>query len=398
MRLLNGEVLEEIFQTPDGHLILWLKAPQAQQAQSPAERIPGGTAVYDSDGLITLWSNWFEAATGASVGLATGQWAGRLLEKLGSDRLMRQFELALRGVFLQESVEFRFEGRRCSSRLCQGPGGSVHHFVLDSVSAGLGELRLLSGPGIISQTDPTSLASSLSAACELLGWELDIGPAASAEGSLVWLSQQALSGLLLEVLRVLASLCPERWVALDSCVYEKPFRSGRAFLPGRFVTVQFGTYPVLLASQQAAMTALDREMSAIGGWSARTESGDSFTLAFPSAIRLGSGDCVGIYSGDEYFGAVMEEVLPSLPASCRMISTLPELASIQAECTLLVVRLRPGDLELAAALAGRAPWQGLLLATGLQPQIPLFASRIELLQLPVTPEEVLGAIRRMLVV
>lgn len=398
MSFLNGDILEEVFRIPDGHMVIWLKSPQHQQSQQWIDRIPGGMAIYDTDGLVTHWSSWFEAATGAASSIAVGQWAGRLLEKLGSDRLVRQFELGLRGVFLQDSVEFRFEGRRCCSRLCQGPGGSLHHFVLDAVSAGLGELRLLSGPGIVAQADPSSVASTLSAACELLGWELDISPASSSEGSAAWLSSQTLSGLLLEILRVLTPLCPERWVALDSASFEKPFRSSRVFLPGRYVTLQFGTYPVLLSSQQSALAALDREMSAIGGWSARTESGDSFTLAFPAALRLGSGDNVGVFPGDDYFDAVLDEVLPSIPAGFRKAATFSELASMQDECTLLVVRLKPGEMDIAAALAGRAPWQGLLLATGLQPQLPLFASRIDLLQLPATPEEVLGAIRRMLVV
>jgi PAS domain-containing protein len=396
MTILNGETLEEIHQIQEGHLLLWLKQPQ-QQARILNERIPGGLAVYDREGLAILWNGWFEAATGAAPAVAVGQWAGRLLEKLGSEKLMRQFELGLKGVFLPESVEFRFEGRRCWSRLCQGPGGSLHHFVLDSVSAGLGYLRLLSGPGIVAQADPSPVASTLSDACEMLGWELDVSPTA-ADGSTVWLSRQALSGLLLEVLRVLAPLCPERWVSLDLAAFEKPFSSNRAFLPGEYVTMQFGTYQVLLASQQSTLGALDREMSAIGGWSARTESGDSFTLAFPAAIRLGAGECVGVYPGDEYFASVLAEVLPSVPATVRMASTLSELAAAQAECSLIVARLKPGEMDAAAALAGRAPWQGLILATGLQPQLPLFASRIDLLQLPATPEEVLSAIRRMLVV
>ena len=399
MRLARADALEEIFQTPDGQIVLWLKAPQAPPAQKPTERIPGGWAVYDSGGTITLWSSWFEAATGAASSTAEGQWAGRLVEKLGSDKLSRQFELSLRGVFMQDSVEFRFEGRRCASRICQGPGGSIHHFILDTVSAGLGDLRLLSGPGVVSQADPSSVASSLSAACELLGWELDMSPAVSEDSSRVWLSQPALSGLLLEILKVLASSCPERWVALDSVSYdEKPFRGGRAFLPGRYLTLQFGIHPVLLASQLSALTALDREMSALGGWTARSESKEALTLAFPSAIGVSGGETVGVYGGDEYFEALLDEVRPSLPGACASAATLSELAAIQPDCALLAVRLKPGELELAAALAGRAPWQGLLLATGLQPQIPLFASRIELLQLPATPEEVLSSIRRMLVV
>ncbi len=398
MRILTGDILEEIHPSRDGHVITWTRLPPRAPAPAPVERVPGGTASYDADGIIESWSGWLEAAAGVPAQIAIGQWAGRLLDKLGSDRLIRQFELALRGVFLPESVEFLLDGRRCGSRMTPGPDRTISHFILDSVSAGMGEMRILSGPGIISpEAEPSSLASTISAACEILGWELDISPAASADGCTVWLSQQALSGLLLELLRVLAPLCPERWAALDSSVHERIGRGTRPILPGRYLTLQFGIYPVLLATQTASLLAIDREIAALGGWTARNEQGDNLTIALPSSLRQGDGESVGFYANDDHLGRLVAEIEKSVPGGSLRASTLAELAGIQQECRLIVARLRPQELELAAALAGRAPWQGILIATGLQPRIPLFASRIELLQLPATPEELLGAVRRMLV-
>lgn len=400
MRFVRDGILEEIIPGGRGHALLRTRLPRDQRDQ-PDDMLPGGTAVYDKEGMVRSWSSWFEAVTGIPSKVAVGQHSARLLEKLGSDRLTRQLEKALEGVFLPESVEFTTSGRRCHSRMVQGSaGGAIHHFVLDNLSAGLGDVWMLAGPGLSASAEkPIDIGGPLTSACEIKGWEMDTGPTASESGGRTWLSQGVLSELLLDILRTMTSMCPEKWVALETRdMGSGSLRLSRPVLPGRYHILQFTTYPVLLDSQAAALAALEREMTMLGGWLARSESGDGLEIGFPAAGRKSPGTGILLYSPDPVFLAFAEEVLGQTYPSLSKAPGLAELAQMQQEADLVILRVKPHEFTLVASLMSRIPEQGILLATGLRPAIPFLSSRIEVIQLPATAEELLGSVRRMLIV
>jgi hypothetical protein len=285
------------------------------------------------------------------------------------------------------------------SRMTQGPQASgITHFILDSVSAGLGDLSLFAGPGLTAPGEPVSLAAPLSSACERLGWELDISNPAGECGTQTWLSPSILSEFFPELLRIMAPMCPERWVALDSQSCEQAAaKNARPVLPGTYHLLQFGVYPVLLDSQQSAIASLDRELQTLGGWVSKPAQGENLMLALPAALKRRKPGRLVVYSTDEWFRDFAGETLSTAVPDWKPAGSLEELAVLQSEADLLVVRLRPNELGVIASLWSRVPDQGMLVASGLRPQLPFLASRIELLQLPATSEELLGAVRRMLI-
>ncbi len=400
MRFVRDGTLEEIIPGARGHALLHARLPRDQQ-DHPHDMLPGGTAVYDAEGVVRAWSSWFEAVTGIPPQVAVGQHSARLVEKLGSERVCRQLEKALEGLFLPESVEFTISGRRCHSRMVRGPAeGTIHHFVLDNLSAGLGDVWMLAGPGLsVSAEKPVEIGGPLTSACEIKGWEMDTSPTASESGGRTWLSQGVLSELLLDILRTMTPMCPERWVALDTRdIGIGSLRISRPVLPGRYHVLQFTTYPVLLDSQTAALAALEREMTMLGGWLARPESGDGLEIGFPAARKKSPGAGILLYSPDPVFLSFAEEVLGQTYQSLAKAPGLEELAEMQQAADLVILRVKPHEFTLVASLMARMPEQGILLATGLKPATPFLSSRIEVIQLPATAEELLGSVRRMLIV
>lgn len=400
VRVQDGWV-EEIVPTGRGHSLHWMRQLQDNPDQGAFEKLPGGAAVYDAQGAILSWSSWFEATSGVEAKTAVGQGAARLVEKVGGPRILRQLELAEEGVFLPESVEVVIGGRRCLSKISPGTRkGLLYHFLLDARSAGFEDAALLAGPGASgAEGDPASLMATLSAVCEVFGWSLLTSVEATASATRVWLSSPALTEFLLELLRLLAQIVPEKKMHLAiRSVSEIRGLSGRPVLPAAHCVMTFDCYPVLLSSHVSAMAALDREMISLGGWVARGAEGEEVSIAFPRVVEREEGPAsLLLYSADQWFAEEARAVLGQVSIGWRQAETLEELVDLQQGCSAIMIRLKPGEMNLGAALAARCPGQSIILATGLRPRIPLTAGSILHLPLPASRDEILAAVRRMVV-
>ena len=395
--------IEEILPVGTGHSVRWTRW-MADPSDPGTERLPGGAAVYGRGGEIVSWNGWMETVSGIGSSSARGQGASRLLDRMAGQRVVRQLELAMGGVFLPDSVEVTLPGgRRCFSKMTPGSGKDlIAHFIIDARSAGMEDVQILAGPGAAgAEGEPSSLRTALESVCEIYGWDLTVSDDSSADSTEVWLSAPALSEYLLDLLKLMAPMMPERKASLGTALMpEGRALAGRPVLPAIYGMVGFRTYPVLLPGHHQMLAGLEREIAALGGWMARNgEQGrDEVVVALPIVGRdLGERRQVTLYSADDWFTGEIEAVASGLQERLCEASTLSDLAEMQLSSRALVLRPRPGEAGLVSCLAARVPGQPMILATGIRPRIPVTVSSVMHLQTPATRDELLMALRRMIV-
>lgn len=395
--------IEEIMPTGTGHSVRWTRW-MADPSDPGTEKLPGGAAVYGRSGEVVSWNGWMETVSGVGPSSARGQGASRLLDRMAGPRVVRQLELAMGGVFLPDSVEVTLPGgRRCFSKMIPGAGkDTIAHFLIDARSAGIEEVQILAGPGAAgAEGEPSSLRTAMEGVCEIYGWDLIASDDSSPESTEVWLSAPALSEYLLDLLKQMAPTMPERKASLSTAfVPEGRPLAGRPVLPAIYGMVGFRTYPVLLPVHQQMLAGLEREIAGLGGWMARSgEQGrDEVVVALPIVGRdLGERRRITLYSADDWFTGEIEAVTSGLPERFCLASNLTDLAEMQLSSRALVLRPRPGEAGLVSCLAARVPGQPIILATGVKPRIPVTVSSVMHLQTPATRDELLMALRRMIV-
>ncbi|HOZ18528.1 MAG TPA: hypothetical protein PLF04_09410 [Candidatus Fermentibacter daniensis] len=396
--------IEEMQQCGQGHSIRWTRwIPDPSEPGS--ERMPGGTAIYDRSGTVLSWNAWMDTVAGVASATVRGQAAARHLDRIAGPRIVRQLELAMADVFLPDSIEVALAGgRRCFSKMSPGPGkGQIFHLMLDERSAGIEEIQILSGPGSSgAEGEPSSFRSALASVCEIYGWEFLPTEEASSGSTEVWLSSQALSEYLLDLLRQMAPMMPDRKASLRIAeVPEGRMLSGRTIFPALYGIAGFRTYPVILPGQSALLASMERDIAGLGGWMAKTsENGiDEVMVAFPITGRdLGERRQVTVYSTDDWFTAEIEAVMQGLSEPFCLASNLPDLSEMQLASRALVIRPRPGEHGIVSCLAARVPGQSIILASGVKPRIPLTVSSVMHLQVPASRDEMLAALRRMILV
>ena len=177
--------------------------------------------------------------------------------------------------------------------------------------------------------------------------------------------------------------------------------SGRTIFPALYGIAGFRTYPVILPGQSALLASMERDIAGLGGWMAKTsENGiDEVMVAFPITGRdLGERRQVTVYSTDDWFTAEIEAVMQGLSEPFCLASNLPDLSEMQLASRALVIRPRPGEHGIVSCLAARVPGQSIILASGVKPRIPLTVSSVMHLQVPASRDEMLAALRRMILV
>lgn len=404
--LRRGSTFEIVVRSPERSMIFWNELPTPEtpyrNKQDPKgellDNIPSGVATYSCDGCILEWNRWFETATGVPLSSAIGQNAGRLVNRLGSSYLTRQFENALGGKFFAESLEFNLNGRSCLSSIQKSPGGNLIHFIVDTgkTAADLGNIFIGSGL-LIPGSQQTSLASSLAAVCETERWEFDISSTTSDHGAPSWLSQKSFTDLLTITFNKIKAFCSDRWVSLDTTESNNDIDG--FILPGVYHILEFHTLPMLLPVQKNFLIELTRTLRSLGGWLNLKQETESLKIGLPSALTCDqTTDRISMfnYPQDTSFQKTCSSVLPKLVKSVEMLTDIGALADIQPHSSLILIRITPAQYSLVPALVSRCPFQPLVVATAARPDIPLQATMIKHLQLPAEEEELLTALRKLL--
>jgi hypothetical protein len=196
-------------------------------------------------------------------------------------------------------------------------------------------------------------------------------------------------------------MMPDRKASLRTAdVPEGRMLSGKPILPGVYGIVAFRTYPVILPGQSALLSGIERDVAGLGGWMAKSEDNglDEVMVAFPvTGGDLGDRRQVTVYSNDEWFTGEMEAVLAGLSEPFCLATNLQDLSEMQLVSRALVLRLKPGEANIAACLAARVPGQSMIVASGVKPRIPLTVSSVLHLQMPASRDEITAALRRMII-
>lgn len=395
--------IEEIHPAHNGFLITWTKLPEDNNAVSESvnqsERFPGGTAVYTSTGEIISWNGWFQEATGIGSDQAYKQNAARILDRIDCPSVLSQFRSALSGAFIPEPVEFIWKGMKCFSRIRQIESGNlIQHTVLDSNRAGIAVIAPL-GPGTMtSSSEPGSMAEYLSTSCRREGWEFDISSNTTSDGAPVWFSREVTTDLLSGLLHILAPMCPDRWTGLETGWLDNTPETGAfSFLPGRYHVLRFRLHGLHFAEYSATLEKLSLLFQGFGGWLAGSPGEEVLQVALPAARRNEKEIDAIIYSPLRAFTELCRDVLSDVTSKSFLYTdSAREMAVRQENAGAIICRLDQSNLHYANALTARIPGQPVLIASGLSTGIPSVTTRVTHLQLPVDPDKLFSAIRKII--
>ncbi len=395
--------IEEIHPTRRGFLITWTKLPEDKNTgiviDNRSERFPGGTAVYTSTGEIISWNGWFQEATGIGSDQACEQNAARILNRIDCPAVLSQFRSAFNGVFIPEPVEFIWKGMKCFSRIRRIEfDNMIHHTVLDSNRAGISVIAPL-GPGAMtSSSEPGSLAEYLSTACRREGWEFDISSTTTSDGAPVWFSREVTTDLLAGLLNILAPMCPDRWTGLETGWLDNTPETGSfSFLPGRYHVLRFSLHGLHFAEYSATLEKLSILFQGFGGWLAGSPGEEVLQVALPAAGKNEREIDAIIYSPLRAFTELCSDVLSDVSSKNFLYTeSAREMAVKQENAGAIICRLDQSNLHYANALTARIPGQPVLVASGLSTGIPSVTTRVTHLQLPVDPENLFSAIRKVI--
>jgi len=385
-------------------LDLWDLASEREAAAVPAEppaaseaHVPAfpGTSLYSGEGLVLGWSHWMERSTGVSAASAVGQPAGRLLDRIGSEKLGLQYEFALKGVFLGEPVEFFSpDGVPVYSYMAEAPRG-ISHTVADSGELELGAAVSPSPGTWATAGNQASVAEALADAVRITRWEYDMSGAAAGSGTRTWLSHRTVTETMVQLMRLLAPFCPDRWAGLDTTVIDEDV-PGRLFLPGSYHVLRFRVLPVLMPAQLVLLERIRMQLRSLGCALVHTEEEDALQVAVPEALEAGRNMDVVVYSSDSHFLGQCERTLPSAADTWHISESPSEASRLQRKTLAMILRLRPDELPLVPAFVSRLPSQPMLVASGSMSGASPMGSCAELLQLPVEEKQLLVALRRLL--
>ncbi|MCD4847881.1 MAG: hypothetical protein K8R76_06795 [Candidatus Aegiribacteria sp.] len=395
--------IEEIHPARNGFLVTWTKLPEDKNAgcrsKNQGERFPGGTAVYTSTGEIISWNGWFQEATGIGSDQACEQNAARILDRIDCPSVLSQFRSALAGVFIPEPVEFIWKSMKCFSRIRRIESENlIHHTVLDSNRAGIAVIAPL-GPGSMSSSsEPGSLAEYLSTACRREGWEFDISGNTTSDGAPVWFSREVTTDLLSGLLRILAPMCPDRWTGLETGWLDNTPETGTfSFLPGRYHVLRFRLHGLHFTEHSATLEKLSILFQGFGGWLAGSPGEEVLQVALPAARKNEREIDAIIYSPLQAFTELCLDVLSNVSSKNFLYTeSAREMAVRQENAGAIICRLDQSNLHYANALTARIPGQPVLVASGLSTGIPSVTTRVTHLQLPVDPDSLFSAIRKVI--
>ena len=395
--------IEEIHPARNGFLVHWTKLPEdindGSESKNRSERFPGGTAVYTSTGEIISWNGWFQEVTGIGSDQACEQNAARILDRIDCPSVLMQFRSALAGVYIPEPVEFIWKGLKCFSRIRRIESENlIHHTVLDSNRAGIAVIAPL-GPGALSSSsEPGSLAEYLSTACRREGWEFDISSTTSSEGAPVWFSREVTTDLLSGLLHLLAPMCPDRWTGLETGWLDNTPETGVfSCLPGRYHVLRFRLHGLHFAEHSAALEKLSILFQGFGGWLAGSPGEEVLQVALPAAGKCEREIDAIIYSPLREFTELCSDVLSDLSSKNFLYTeSAREIAVKQEKAGAIICRLDQSNLHYANALTARIPGQPVLVASGLSTGVPSLTTRVTHLQLPIDPDKLLSAIRKVI--
>ncbi len=395
--------IEEIHPARNGFLVTWTKLPDDKNAdsriQNQSEQFPGGTALYTSTGEIISWNGWFQEATGIGSDQACDQNAARILDRIDCPSVLSQFRSALAGVFIPEPVEFIWKGMKCFSRIRRIESENlIHHTILDSNRAGIAVIAPL-GPGAMtSSSEPGSLAEYLSTACRREGWEFDISSATTGHGAPVWFSREVTTDLLSGLLHSLAPMCPDRWTGLETGWLDNTPETGAfSFLPGRYHVLRFRLHGLHFTEYSATLEKLSILFQGFGGWLAGSPGEEVLQVALPAARKNERKIDAIIYSPLRVFTELCRDVLSNISSKSFLYTeSAREMATEQENARAIICRLDQSNLHYANALTARIPGQPVLVASGLSTGIPSVTTRVTHLQLPVDPDKLLSAIRKVI--